>query len=77
MKNPNGKPTNQDNAVKYRFQRLMLGLSASKLANMLGVDRRTVERRERAQILVTNESLLALDAIRCHLEEAAKGGWDE
>ena len=64
MKNPKGKTTNKDKAVEYRFQRLAMELSQQTLARVLGVDLRTVQRREAAEITVTNEALLALRAVR-------------
>jgi transcriptional regulator with XRE-family HTH domain len=54
---------NQNRAADYRSTREEMGLSQKKLAFLLGVNVRTVQRREKAEMLVTSESLLSLQGL--------------
>jgi transcriptional regulator with XRE-family HTH domain len=53
-------PRNEQMAYYYRGLRTRMGYSQKQLAEQLGVDIRTVQRREKAEMLVTYESMMAI-----------------
>jgi DNA-binding transcriptional regulator YiaG len=60
---------NQFRAADYRNTREKMRLSQKRLAYLLGVSIRTVQRREKAEMLVTSESLLALQGLIHEFEQ--------
>jgi DNA-binding transcriptional regulator YiaG len=74
---------NQKRALEYRILRSEIksnhpyrdrGITQDVLARELGVDVKTVRRRENAEFIVTNEALLAIRYVK-HLCEERKSHW--